>query len=90
MWRVVCVGPGPMDRIRRVCDRGPLQPDKARVDALATYLRSTGLYEWVRVEGASVKPVAGAEVAGLSRESGRTAGSRQGKSLDELSSMIDG
>lgn len=55
MWRVVCVGPGPQDRIRRVVDRGPLHPDQARTHALAQQLRATGLYEFVRVEGSSVK-----------------------------------
>jgi hypothetical protein len=50
MWRVVCVGPGPMDRQRRVVDRGPLHSHKARAEAFANYLRDTGMYESVELD----------------------------------------
>lgn len=49
MWQVVCVGPGPEDKVRRVVDRGPLHPDKTRADSIAEWLKKTGLYETVTV-----------------------------------------
>ena len=55
MWQVVCVGPSPMDRIRRVVDKGPLLPDLRRANSIAGFLRSTGLYESVKVEGSSAR-----------------------------------
>jgi len=54
MWRIVCIGPGPQDSMRRVVDRGPLHNDRERVQAMAAFLRSTGLYESVKVVGSSV------------------------------------
>jgi hypothetical protein len=63
MWRVVCVGPTPEDRVRRVTDRGPLHTEKARAESFATFLRATGLYESVRVEAGSVATAA-ARMAG--------------------------
>ena len=49
MWRVICLGPGPQDRPRRVADRGPLLDSEARAQSLAQQLRATGLYERVKV-----------------------------------------
>ena len=54
MWRVVCVGPSPLDKVRRVIDRGPLHSDKDRSSAIAAFLRATGLYESVSVVAANV------------------------------------
>lgn len=50
MFRVVCVGPGPRERPRRVIDRGPLHHEERRAIAAADWLRATGLYESVTVE----------------------------------------
>lgn len=62
MWRVVCAGPGPRETPRRRIDRGPLLADKARAYAIAEWLRSTGIYEYVKVEssraGAAPNPPA--------------------------------
>ncbi len=67
MWRVVCVGPSPRDRIRRVVDRGPLHQQKSRAEAYAGFLRATGLYETVTVEdcAAVVSVSSGSPAAGL-------------------------
>jgi hypothetical protein len=73
-----------------VHDRGPLLNDKVRADSVASFLRSTGLYERVGVEGASVKSRAGPEAAALSPDTRQAAGTPAGKSLDELSSLIGG
>lgn len=58
MWQVVCIGPGPLDRQRRIADRGPLHPNKDTATAFATYLRGTGLYESVKVVGTKVSDAA--------------------------------
>jgi hypothetical protein len=80
-----------MDRVRRVIDRGPLQPDKGRAHSIADYLRSTGLYESVTVEISSVKVDSSAAPDGpdLSFKMGDGEVAPAEKSLDELSSMID-
>ena len=62
MFRVVCTGPWPYDRPRRVTDRGPLLPDAARAERLARWLRGTGLYERVDVVRANA-PVTAAAVS---------------------------
>ena len=49
------MGPSPLDRVRRVEDRGPLHVDHERAVAIAAFLRATGLYEVVTVVGTSVK-----------------------------------
>lgn len=49
MWRIVCIGPGPRGLPRRIVDRGPLLVDEQRAHAIAAWLKSTGLYESVRV-----------------------------------------
>ncbi|MDO9356462.1 MAG: hypothetical protein Q7T55_22380 [Solirubrobacteraceae bacterium] len=54
MWRIVCTGPGPQDKLRRVTDRGPLHGDRQRTLAMAAFLRSTGLHESVKVVSSSV------------------------------------
>ena len=59
MWRVICLGPGPLDQPRRILDRGPLLDSEARAEAIARRLRATGLYE--RVE---VRRIAGAPPRG--------------------------
>ena len=56
MWRVVSVGPGPQEALRRVTDKGPWQEDEARANGIAAWLRSTGLYESVLVEGVDSQP----------------------------------
>lgn len=61
MWRIVCVGPSPNDRVRRVTDRGPLHTSKQRAHSIAAYLRSTGLYESVKVVGTSVTAISPAK-----------------------------
>lgn len=53
MWRVVCVGPGPLDKERRVVDRGPLLVDKRRALAIKDWLVATRLYESVEVEASA-------------------------------------
>jgi hypothetical protein len=58
MWRVVCIGPGPSNRPRRVVDKGPLHPDKQRAIAIANFLRSTGLYESVKIEKPTARSTA--------------------------------
>ena len=58
MWRVVCVGPGSSGRVRRVRDKGPLHPDRSRALSIADFLRSTGLYESVKVEGSTMTATA--------------------------------
>ncbi|CAN5921038.1 hypothetical protein BH11PSE8_BH11PSE8_43490 [soil metagenome] len=50
MWRVVCVGPGPFDKERRVVDKGPLLVDERHALAIRQWLAGTGLYESVTVE----------------------------------------
>ena len=54
MWRIVCIGPGPLDRERRIVDRGPLHADRQRALSFAEFLRATGLYESVKVVGSTV------------------------------------
>jgi hypothetical protein len=51
VWRVVSVGPGSREARRRVTDKGPWQEDEVRANGIAAWLRSTGLYESVVVEG---------------------------------------
>ena len=55
MWQIVCIGPGPLGRVRRVVDRGPLHADKSRAQWIARYLRETGLYESVTVVSGAMK-----------------------------------
>lgn len=62
VWRVVCIGPGPGDVVRRVTDRGPILTSKEQADAIAAWLRSTGLYEIVHVEQPS--KIAEAQLSG--------------------------
>jgi len=88
MWRVVCVGPGPRDRVRRLVDRGPLLTDELRAISIANYLRSTGFYESVKVEVSS----ASAAVIGtpdMSFQMGEEDAHAREKSVDELSSLIE-
>jgi hypothetical protein len=54
MWRVVCAGPGVNDSPRRVVDHGPLHMDRARAQAIADWLASTGLYESIKVVSSSL------------------------------------
>lgn len=89
MWRVVCIGPGPLDRVRRVIDRGPLHADKAKVTSMANLLRSTGLYESVKVEGSSVKAAAVAAPDPFDVASETPFAAPKEKSLDDLSALID-
>jgi hypothetical protein len=79
-----------LDRVRRVHDRGPLHFDKARANSIATFLRSTGLYESVKVEGSTVN--AGSLAAPSFKPSdapGNTVLPTAEKSLDDLSSLLD-
>ncbi len=88
MWRVVCIGPSPLDQVRRVVDKGPLHPDHGRVNVIATQLRATGLYESVTVEGSAVKSAVLA-----SPERARGGGQKTPapeKPLDELPSALEG
>ncbi len=87
MWRIVCVGPSPMDRVRRIEDRGPLHPDQGRAHSIAEFLRATGLYESVTVVGSSVKAAAIASLDMSSVEATETKKSEQ--SLDDLSAALD-
>jgi hypothetical protein len=93
MWRVVCVGPGPMDRVRRVHDRGPLHHDKGRAHSFAEFLRSTGLYESVKVEESTLKAAAVATSPNpppnARDASDGGASPKAEKSLDDLSSLLD-
>lgn len=88
MWRVVCVGPGPRDRVRRLVDRGPLLTDELRAISIANYLRSTGFYESVKVEVSS----AGAALIGapdMSFQMGEEDAHPREKSVDDLSALIE-
>ena len=58
MFRVVCTGPWPYARPRRVTDRGPLLPDAMRAERMARWLRGTGLYERVDVVRANARVMA--------------------------------
>ena len=88
MWRVVCVGPGPRERSRRMIDRGPLLPDEKRAISIAAYLRSTGLYESVKVEVSSAS-AALMDAPEISFQMGKQDAPSNKKSLDELSSLVD-
>jgi hypothetical protein len=72
-----------MDRIRRVVDRGPLLIDERRAISIARYLRATGLYESVKIEGSSVK-AAEVAVPNLSFNKGEAGRADDEKSLDKL------
>lgn len=91
MWRIVCVGPGPLDHVRRVVDRGPLHPDRARANQIADFLRATGLYESVKVVGSTVKAaaVASADPDFSFNPADGPGAASAGKSLDDLSSALD-
>jgi len=88
MWRVVCIGPGPMDRQRRVVDRGPLHAHKARTEAFANYLRKTGPYE--SVELVSSESPTGDAIAVKSHEHAPPPNpAAANPTLDELSKLFD-
>ena len=87
MWRVVCKGPGPLDRHRRVVDCGPLHPQKDRAEWFATFLRGTGLYESVVLVSTGVPD--DADVAPPPpRANAKTAGPLS-ESMDDLSKLFD-
>ena len=93
MWRVVCVGPGPLDRVRRVQDRGPFHDDKGRAHSFAEFLRSTGLYESVKVEESTSKPAAAAVSTNLPPKAPdqpvEAAPPAADRSVADLSSLLD-
>jgi len=67
-----------MDTQRRVVDRGPMHPQKARAESFANYLRATGLYESVEL------------VSSEARALDTAASQTQAKpSLDDLSGLFD-
>ncbi len=52
MWRVVCTGHKMVGHPHRMIDKGPLQASEGRAQAVAQWLRATGLYARVHVEHA--------------------------------------
>jgi hypothetical protein len=57
-----------MDRIRRIVDRGPLLTNRSRADAIAAFLRTTGLYESVQVIDSRAVAIGGAHLSAAASE----------------------
>jgi hypothetical protein len=79
--------------VRRIHDRGPLHHDKGRANAFAEFLRSTGLYESVKVEESTLKAAAAGTSPDLPPKAraalDETASPKAERSLDDLSSLLD-
>jgi len=85
----VCIGPGPLDCVRRIEDRGPLHPDRRRANAIAAFLRSTGLYESVTVVGSTVKAAMVGSPDTATNPRDVPAQASEAQALDDLAALLD-
>ena len=76
-----------MDGQRRIVDRGPMHPQKARVESFANYLRATGLYESVELVSSEARALDTAAGGALAKASVADASSEP--SLGDLSGLFD-